>query len=71
MEQARKVEKEKEQVDRARKKQLKDHELKKQQIADYKRKKLEAEEMLANADLGDLEDYGGEAYTPDIGPRGY
>jgi hypothetical protein len=35
---------------------LKEQEKKKKQIADYKRKKLEAEEMLANADLGDYDD---------------
>jgi len=30
--------------------------LKKKQISEYKRKKLEAEEMLANADLEDYDD---------------
>lgn len=35
---------------------MKEQEKKKKQIADYKRKKLEAEEMLANADLGDYDD---------------
>lgn len=34
----------------------KDREKKKRQIEDYKRQKLEAEEMLANADI-DLDDY--------------
>jgi len=39
----------------AKKKLLKEQEMKKKQIAEYKRKKLEAEEMLANADL-DMDD---------------
>ena len=34
----------------------KEQELKKKKIAEYKRKKLEAEEMIANADLLDYED---------------
>ena len=40
----------------SRKKFLKDQEKKKKEVADYKRKKMEAEEMLANADLPEYED---------------
>lgn len=44
---------------------MKEQESKKKQIADYKKKKMEAEEMLANADLPEYDDdY--ESYTPDI-----
>ena len=63
--------KEKEQKAKAQKKFLKDQETKKKQIAEYKVKKLEAEEMLANADLGEFDDYGevdldGEYQAPDL-----
>ena len=45
-----------------RKKFLKEQENKKKQIAEYKRKKMEAEEMLANADLPtDFDEY---SYEP-------
>ena len=40
-----------------RKKFLKEQETKKQQIADYKKKKLEAEDLLANADLPEYDEY--------------
>ena len=40
-----------------RKKFLKDQEKKKKEIADYKMKKMQAEEMLANADLAEYDDY--------------
>ena len=46
-----KADKEKDMATSQRKKFLKEQESKKKQIADYKRKKMEAEEMLANADL--------------------
>ena len=45
------ADKEKNRIEREKLKVLKDQEKKKKQIADYKRKKLEAEEMIANADL--------------------
>lgn len=40
-----------------RKKFLKEQEKKKKQIADYKQKKLEAEDLLANADLPEFDEY--------------
>lgn len=52
--------KEKDAKTKERQKFLKDQEKKKKQIAEYKKKKLEAEEMLANADLGEFDDYGDE-----------
>ena len=41
------------------KKFIKEQELKKQQIQEYKKKKMEAQELLANADLSDY----GENYS--------
>ena len=58
-EQLSKQQKEEQEKERARKQQAKfakEQAAKKKQIAEYKRKKLEAEEMLANADL-DMDDY--------------
>ena len=37
---------------------IRDQEAKKKQIAEYKQQKMEAEEMLANADLPEFDDYG-------------
>jgi hypothetical protein len=48
---------------------LKEQESKKKQVADYKRKKLEAEEMLANADLG--EEFDEYSYEPPVASKSY
>ena len=53
MEQEQKL---KEKAEAEKKKILKQQELKKKQVAEYKRKKLEAEDMLANADI-EFDDY--------------
>jgi hypothetical protein len=59
-----KADKEKDMAASQRKKFLKEQESKKKQIADYKRKKMEAEEMLANADLPEYEDDFEQSYEP-------
>lgn len=63
MEKHRQDEKERKQEEARKKKQAKEQEMKKKQIAEYKRKKLEAEEMLANADLLDYEEDDYEDYN--------
>lgn len=56
MQKVEQEEKLKEKVFLEQKKTFKQQELKKKQVADYKRKKLEAEDMLANADI-EFDDY--------------
>jgi hypothetical protein len=63
MEKQKQDDKERKQEEARKKKQAKEQELKKKQIAEYKRKKLEAEEMLANADLLDYEEDDYEDYN--------